>query len=587
MRTTCAYLPRQKDPMVLLCRCPASSFEPCRRKKKMLEEDFMHGTRMKSREPAPCTSKYADEMDKRVKKQKRPTFKSHQEEGKKIDCHIMAKPPFVPRSIVESQVKGKVEHSMPCPVSITPKRKVDQVSPTAQQLNKHRDAGQRSTNMKTNDIAIATKSSVIQAQPTPNTDTDLPKPVQYPGHVTPTKATHLRKPISLNVATGSAFPASKRLPSPKVLVTGSAKPQPSTYKKRCLNLEKPESIVENDKEYENLSKISKITASDICDLIKPPSLGELEAYLSSLSNKAPCKQRIGDIPTTKCSFYLDDDEEEEDVNDNYDDDQLSMDDTGYFSNSSNLHQAQSLSGRADCQTPTMLHELKEEKHVKAHFTDTVTDVDEKPKSLLVKCQPQKISRLEPTNEVGINIISKSELRDYRNNNVNETSESSRPSFIGVDVTSNGSCEMQNNTQPRLSVEVEQRTSKEQTNLNEISIPCNIGAVDNAMATLAQNLDCMDIDDRPYSPFSRNSSPTLDHEVERHLSPKLGGVRPGEFGRGSDQTGGSLSSTPTPESCDTNSPTRGLSLCKQLLKKEFQQNVQKVRVDRLIDWLYSV
>ncbi|KAJ8311376.1 hypothetical protein KUTeg_010731 [Tegillarca granosa] len=103
----------------------------------------------------------------------------------------------------------------------------------------------------------------------------------------------------------------KRLPSPKVLFTSSNNRGPQTfYKKRHIDLGQP-----GDKS-ENLEE--KVMTGKLKDLVQPLNAEEIEAYLSSLSHrntgtgKAGMETSLDNIPLTKCKFYIGENNSEKD-----------------------------------------------------------------------------------------------------------------------------------------------------------------------------------------------------------------------------------------------------------------------------------
>ncbi|KAJ8311373.1 hypothetical protein KUTeg_010728 [Tegillarca granosa] len=103
----------------------------------------------------------------------------------------------------------------------------------------------------------------------------------------------------------------KRLPSPKVLFTCSNNRGPQTfYKKRHIDLGQP-----GDKS-ENLEE--KVMTGKLKDLVQPLNAEEIEAYLSSLSHrntgtgKAGMETSLDNIPLTKCKFYIGENNSEKD-----------------------------------------------------------------------------------------------------------------------------------------------------------------------------------------------------------------------------------------------------------------------------------
>ena len=142
------------------------------------------------------------------------------------------------------------------------------------------------------------------------TSTDM-KTARLPGQMSPQKSHPYRKPVSsYSLASGShpiPFSLTKRLPSPKVLMTASKKPPPSGYSKRCLDYSEENLSQDTMDDFSSLKHLQELTPSNMQDLTRPLSPNQLNAYLSSLSNKpseVSSLSQLDEIPMTKCRFFI-------------------------------------------------------------------------------------------------------------------------------------------------------------------------------------------------------------------------------------------------------------------------------------------
>ena len=146
------------------------------------------------------------------------------------------------------------------------------------------------------------------------------KTARLPGQMSPQKSHPYRKPTSLySMSSGShpiPFQLTQRLPSPKVLMTASKKPEPSGYSKRCLDYGEEQTSSESMDDFSSFKHLQELTASDMQDLTRPLSPNQLNAYLSSLSNRLPktsSLSQLDEIPMTKCRFFIGESEKSDDV----------------------------------------------------------------------------------------------------------------------------------------------------------------------------------------------------------------------------------------------------------------------------------
>jgi hypothetical protein len=538
-------------------------------------------------EPQPSTSKCPIDFDTRDINR----YKTKAEKGLSLpdQQQMKQKPPIGPKLKDDSQFKSR---SGPCPMSKTPKRKVDDLSPTIKysydfpnetdsqscQCEPVPTSQTSLSNIKP--VAMTTKLSVIQT-PSITCQTSIGK--NYDDLRTPEKISHAkvhpyRKPASLSVTTNNTLIGNKRLPSPKVLVTGSKKPEPTDYKKRCLDLNLQENSLESSDNFVGLNPLDEIMSDDLHDLIKPLSPSDFEAYLTSLSNKASKKlgaSKLDDIPTTKCSFFLGDE-----------------------SDSKYLEERSSIEPKEWEKT------IKDVTSAKTQCLSSDSSIDNKKQLTPQRSEETHVRKLfvgpEPEQEVGSVSVRHEVSKDIETNFTNvrtsyyTTSEKSHESLPIKDEVGNVNktdlLQPENvafsdlHTQKSLSREATKSCSGESTTtsssrnitqscakkremtLNTLSIPCSIGGDNTALNTLVSNLECMDIDEN--NPISSLPS-SVDNEVENHFKQELF-----QNGFSKNKAEQSDATEKAAENCDT-SPNRDLSLCKQLLRREFQQNVKNV------------
>ncbi|KAL4216463.1 hypothetical protein ACF0H5_024187 [Mactra antiquata] len=572
LRSTVAHLPRQEDFMTLKCRSTSPSVEQHLRCKKMVCYDTSFRSRPLTEEdpyydssPGPSTSKsFYGEQDREGSSVSQELSKCPKSENQQIN----SKPP-IGRRKQDAVVKTR---AAPCPVSKTPKRKVDQLSPTMKcsyrfpGTSGSHDCGSHDQNLKLD--CVTSSHSIVCSDQEQKTKTslykcynDLPNESMYtketalfktPEKCPPVKVHPYRKPSTLSVATNQSFAGSKRLPSPKVLVTGSKKPYPTEYKKRCLDLNSPESSVESVDDFSSLKPLDEMISSDLHDLIKPLSPSQLEAYLTSLSNKAPKKlgaAKLDDIPSTNCSFFLCDSNDigkkklsEKGVSNLVEKSSSPIND---------LSPTSSLSISID--TDMNIDDLKKvsENNIVRNLFSRSNSSPELETSFVLFDSDSSFKGKKETDSNKVNIDSDvtdltSEICDknssvtVRGENHSNLSLSSLSREVTPDLLSENS--------RKTTLNVSCRNSK----LQSVCIPCSVGGVNTAIQSLAQNLETMDIEaDGNVSTLSSS----VDSEVENHFKADI-----------------TKNSEMSSDNCDI-TPTRDLSLCKQLLKRDFQQNVQ--------------
>lgn len=548
MRTQVAFLPRQQNFNVILCRSQSPILQSHVRGRKCgSEERYMKKSYHlvdKSGEPTPSTSKCEDYLEnvKIVSKSEKQTTKLKNYE-KITQKQLVEKPPIGQKLIDRKNDSNMKEKLVPCPLSNTLKRKVDQLSPTMKYT--HEFPGTVSSSME-NESSLCSGFVNSTAGNMPENYPNIPSTshskhsdhsrdlcdFKTPNKVVGSKA--YTKPSSLTVSTNNSYMGSKRLPSPKVIVTGHKKPEPSYYKKRCLDL---------DLKYEH-----EITSGELHDLTKPLSPSDLEAYLSSLSSKAPMKlgaTKLDEIPTTKCSFFLGDEVPGELGESSQKGAKVRENDSDipYCANAQCLSYVDGI-----CDT-SLEQKKKELPHVRNLFSD-------------------KTSKSDLDSKRTADVTSREKSPDQ-----NTIQESAKCCFSKESENSNHHIQksLSREETPVKSGEVIPKTSvadavqRERIIDQNVCIPCSVETGSSAVSNLVQNLECMEIDE---ASKNQNSVSVLDREVEQHFDNPTGvsSSEKGNLLRGASKT--------LQESCDT-SPSRNLSLCKQLLQKEFQQNVKNV------------
>ncbi|XP_052813505.1 atos homolog protein A-like isoform X2 [Mya arenaria] len=625
MQTTVAYLPRQEKVFKVICRSQSPSLESHLRMRKTLDESKIKRTRKfddSYSNPMPSTSSEVECDGKNrtnaiPQKQKTSTScaKHYGSEGKEL---IKQKPP-IGRKYAE--IKNSQSKMTPCPMSHTPKRKVDQLSPTMKYAHEYPNVSSSSQSNENNLCRIVVSSAVAGAS---NNDKctvscsmsemtsvcDIGEHSNFIDFKTPlkvgVKGSMLTKPTNLTVSTNNAFIGTKRLPSPKVLVTGSRKPEPSLFKKRCIDLHSPGTSAERAEDYvisTPLKAVEELTSSEFHDLIKPLSPSDLEAYLSSLSNKAskrPGFSKLDDIPTTKCSFYLEEGIRNELVENSLNGAKETGFDTkvGFYT--------QSLSNN---QTDDMEYNLSKGKsHVRKLFDEGEIILSNDFETNIKNSSKPSISKNGFSEKL---VFSEKNEGAFTDNEI-----LMEPSSLSGEITT--LLYSREVTHPKTQRDITIHTSsKEEATLNEEedlpksreiissafqmevtlknhSIPCNVGAIKADVSDLAQNIESMEIDESPYC--------HLDKEVEDHLKnsdpekvfkkPCVDTQKSQEHVHTSsesstndtdcekstcDENVSSARSKPIQplnqaDNCDTTN-SRDLSLCMQLLQRDFQQNVK--------------
>lgn len=591
MRTTVAHLPRQEKFMKLLCRSLSPTIEQHLRNKKVGGEEHKYkGSPVVGYgDPQPSTSR--GQVDHYTSEKQKHNIKSStmRDNGRSDQQQIKQKPPIGRKSKDDI---SSVTRTGPCPVSKTPKRKVDQLSPTMKcdyefpQTSENQSSKCETVTSSQNvtcqtslpsgkQVAMVTKESLMQTTFISNSNTVVKT---YNESKTPEKVIHTkihpyRKPSTLSVSTNSSLVGSKRLPSPKVLVTGSKKPEPTDYKKRCLDLNLQETSIKSPDDFVGLKPLEEITSVDLNDLIKPLSPSDLEAYLTSLSSKASRRfgaSKLDDIPTTKCSFYLGDKN-----NSCYLEERSSNEQKETVQNLNNVTPAKthclSTDPTNEHSSHLSLQKSNDENHVRQLFSRSLSSPEIDAKNVLFEnsriCETSEVkdnNLFKTCDEVSPECFLKKKSSKFTQHNIatsiSEKSADLHPSkSLSRDAAS--SCSKERKVDD--SREATPTCSKRELTLKTLSIPCRIGADNSAINSLVHNLEDMEIDE------CSNLASSVDHEVENHFKKEM--IQNGFSQKNSlEKNAASVS----PDHCDT-SPSRDLSLCKQLLKREFQQNVKNV------------
>jgi len=565
LRTAVAYMPRQEAVTVVRCRSRSPSIETHMRKgRKTLDESKikrsgkneskklkpdLSSSLQKSEEkegfgiPVPSTSSEV-ESDGKSKKMGHPVrqkvFTSCAKDyGSAEEELIKQKPPIGRKYFEDKNSKGvtKVTH---CPISQTPKRKVDQLSPTMRYAHEYPNVSLESQDSQ--DIV-----SYVTANSEPDIDLHSEKFNSFFSDSTPTSNEHQDcktpfkigerrnispKPTSLSVSTCSSFIGTKRLPSPKVLVTGHAKPEPSLFKKRCIDLQCPESSTDemqgcliNSK----LKPVEEFISSDISDLTKPLSPSDIEAYLSSLSYRSPRQRgvlsKLEDIPTRKCSFYIEDEPDahidkrvKSKSEENHSDGYMDPADDPCLSSSQNVQS----SSKPSSHVRKLFSDATES--VESHDDDDVIDeniVDHESNRICHNGVAETMTAtqndsgfVEPmsfkTNHAIVDTNSSLSMENTASVTSELTSQNSakvQPCFPTSKLSA--TLQMKEKEGKQNSREVISSTVQRELTLQNLSIPCSVGKNSADLSVLASDLESMEIDECPPC--------KLDKEVEYHLT----------------------------------------------------------------------
>ena len=328
MRATVTHLPRQDVITSLQCLSPPSGAEHSGKLWKLTDEKKT-GVKLKrwspelkcTNEPMPSSSKCDDDYfgySPTGTTSKRHS-KDHMEYGKRArsgwgnaSLQLTERPPSG-RKTHDAKQKSFKELEVDTQ-SYSEQDKIDQLTLALQKtdldLQKcegHRKemAANRLLGNQELKISVVPPSSLSFEK---SVSTEF-KATKYPGQLSPQKAHPYKKQTTLFTFTNPSTPfhITKRLPSPKVLMTASKKPEPSGFSKRCLDYNQGKKIQEAGDDFSTFRQFEELSATEMEDLVRPLSPTQLDTYLSSLSNKAPKKMSISqlnEIPVTKCRFFI-------------------------------------------------------------------------------------------------------------------------------------------------------------------------------------------------------------------------------------------------------------------------------------------
>ena len=587
MQTAVAFLPRQSRFSVILCRSQSPSLQSHIRSRKCGSEEICYKNPCpaidRSLEPTPSTSKCDEcsENNKMVAKFEK-NRKSAKDYGKHIQEKILDKPP-IGRKLTDAKNECSINiksQMTSCPLNNSLKRKVDQLSPTIKHAHEFPSvvAGNEESDSSFVQCHQNSQVSTLPSELPVIASTSTARQTEHmvDGHdfKSPDKCVRpkgLQKPSTLTVSTNNTFMGSKRLPSPKVIVTGSKKPEPSIYKKRCLDLNSASAAQEEIDPFVAMKPLSDITSGDLHDLIKPLCPSDLEAYLSSLSSKAPLRlgaSKLDEIPTTKCSFFLGDEESIRLGENSQGESKVSEIDP----KKSYCAKPKSLSLVENICDSSLLKKPKES-CVRNLFSESDGEQKSEFKASAFLSEIDAGILEEPSNvslngDIGNsqcdqNIIPKSAIPKSVKSHTSDTSDHSdlHQKSLSREVSPK-----REETHVKFVKDVKLR---EET-VHNSSIPNGVSSKAPDVLHLVEDLECMDIDDS--SKFPTHSSTLLDKEVEQHFE------RPSDPSQDECTETVKGASKSLEEPCDsTSSPSRELPLCKSLLQKEFQQNVKNVSI----------
>ncbi|KAH3870089.1 hypothetical protein DPMN_033269 [Dreissena polymorpha] len=359
-----------------------------------------------------------------------------------------------------------------------------------------------------------------------------------------------------------------------------------------------------------LKPVEEFTSSDLHDLIKPLYPSDLEAFLSSLSQKAPRvhgSSKLEDIPTTKCSFYI---EEDADIDSEKRTPKRPQENSKY-PDSCNL--IQSLSNGA-----MQGSEMNSKSHRRNLFENFDSDSNSKDSIVTTDGKTKKFQNGVKDTSVELNISLEKSFNKYSGNT--EGTVLSQP----VCVLNKNSCMITEdsvnvNSQRDLTV-LPRKTFQNLTQIpsnsrevmpNEMCISSPKVKRSNDVSHLAENLESMDIDESSHCVLDQEvahhfseanmnhlnslsgdsiddcktpTNDTFDMEIcdKKSVTDKLACAIDGNrksvdsvTARKTETKVANSCASPTPNSstCDQKL-VRDLSLCKQLLQREFQHNMSQ-------------
>ena len=335
--------------MSLFCRSPSPSVEQCTRLRKTLAEEQCQSPDLKThnRKSPELKGATASKLNEDYfgysppGASNRRHSKDFMEYGKQTETEqysqglshrVTERPPSGKKDTKHRMKEKDVRIVYECetdPFSDTQAFKMDALSSVIQECEILQGQGRKKA-MYSSNLATATglpsnrdtRMSLMPPTSLPirkaaSSDMKTPK---LPGQMSPQKSHPYRKPSSLYALSSGTHPTSfqitKRLPSPKVLMTASKKPEPSGCRKRCLDYSEEKIPQETSDDFSSFKHLEELTASDMQDLTRPLSPNHLDAYLSSLSNRLPKKSslsQLDEIPMTKCRFFIGESEKSDDV----------------------------------------------------------------------------------------------------------------------------------------------------------------------------------------------------------------------------------------------------------------------------------
>ncbi|KAL3885027.1 hypothetical protein ACJMK2_025126 [Sinanodonta woodiana] len=368
----------------------------------------------------------------------------------------------------------------------------------------------------------------------------------------PQKTHPCQKPTSLftpgNQSGLKPIQSTKRLPSPKVLMTRSAKPLASFPVKRCLNLDPPDFYQDDYSKLNNL-KLEALTVDDIQDFSKPLSPSQIEAYLSSLSSSIMGKSRasqLQQIPTTKCKFFIGEDE----------------DNVFQMTNSKEVFDTQGIVTPEDLTNPSLAniqttpripgseHPLKPSSMFQKSFFTPEAEDDFGRKGFSLCPDHGDIVFNKGENTIHNN---DSQISEKENSPRREKLKNHDVLDISSDVHSphNELVTSQNSSTSANSVTLKEKTT-------DISVMCNFLEKKDSIDIHQDTNSARENADENFHSFHDKGKENDGHNSRTYSDLSLGRQT------SSDQ--------------DEASFTKGLSLCKQLLKRDFAQNVQYGNLD---------
>ena len=348
MRASVANLPRQSTITSLFCRSPSPGMEQCSKLRKSDPYDKVDpkNSDLKRRrspdfkgtyEPMPSTSKCDEDYfnNSPPGASSKRHSKDHMEYGKQDRSRLgksvqMTERPPSGKKICDAKHNVRKEDiKAVCDVEIDTvshmqKDKMNKFPLLLQKTDALKGEGNEKDTSYYGHLATrlpSNQESKMTVMPPSSLSIDKSvssdfKTPRFPGQLSPQKSHPYKRQTALFALSNpsTSFHITKRLPSPKVLMTASKKPEPSGYSKRCLDYNDGKKLLEVDNDFSTFKQFEELSATEMEDLVRPLSPSQLDAYLSSLSNKAPKKtSQLDEIPMTKCRFFIGESEKLDDV----------------------------------------------------------------------------------------------------------------------------------------------------------------------------------------------------------------------------------------------------------------------------------